>query len=211
MKKYAMLLGCLLLAVGPVPQPAGAEVRTGETIDSPEELADALADGGRALVIGRVRWIQNGKPQKLGTGLFTNMITLHVYRQGSDHRIRGNHAEDGTYAWAMPPGTYHIPLIAFLTKEGNSVMAPAFFRFEVLEADGVTYLGTLEVNSTRKSGFPGWKYKMKELVVKDECAADCELVLARIGLDGATTRQAPMEPDVAMLERWSETQKKDDD
>lgn len=211
MKSFATSLGWLLVAAGLFAQPVGAGVRTGETIDSPDQLAEALGDKDRAVVIGRVRWVQNGKNQKLGTGLFTNMITLHVYRAGSDRRIRGSHAEDGTYVWAMPHGVYHIPIIAFLTKEGNSFMATAFLRFEVREVGGVTYLGTLEVNTRRKSGFAGWKYRIEGFAVQNDCAADCEALLTRVGLTSAAVHEAPMEPDVAMLERWSGPQKQADD
>ena len=113
--------------------------------------------------------------------------------------------------WAMPHGVYHIPIIAFLTKEGNSFMATAFLRFEVREVGGVTYLGTLEVNTRRKSGFAGWKYRIEGFAVQNDCAADCEALLTRVGLTSAAVHEAPMEPDVAMLERWSGPQKQADD
>ena len=206
---FTALISGLLLQGG-----AGAieaKIRTGENIDAPIQLSQALADGERSVVIGRIRWIENGKVQKLGTGLFTNMVTLHIYREGSDHRIRAAHAEDGTFAWAMPSGVYRIPIIAFLTSNGNSVMAPGFFRFDVLEGNEVTYVGTLEINTTRKSGFTGWKYKIKDLAIRNECATDCAPLLSRVGIPDALLHESLMEPDAALLERWSASQKAADD
>ena len=153
-------------------------------IESQQELAKAMANPDVVVVFGKVRWINNGEELEIGTGMFSNIVELQMYPEGSDDRTIAKVGDGGDFTWPMQPGSYFIPAVNFMDNAFSDVgnfIGYTYLTFEVPEGKGPTYIGTLIFETEYKSKFLTYESSVVSRTA-DDCESECQERLKALGL-----------------------------
>ena len=155
---------------------------TADSIDSSEELlaAEAFSEG-KHVVFGKFTLLQNGREARLGEGPLTNSAVLHLDQADDEQSIAGRVGEDGEFAWALQPGIYRVSGIDFYSR-GDRIALDTDFAFLVSEDYAANYIGTITLETTIDAGYYGVSGTVERYILSNDCAADCDDRLAKLGL-----------------------------
>lgn len=194
-RNIAVTTACVFGAVG-----LTGCATTSSSIDSSAELAQATQSKDAGVVFGKFRLVRNGQDVQLGEGVFANSATLHLNQDGDAREIVGKVGRDGQFAWVLQPGDYHITSIVF-SHRGEKFSPQTNFAFTASTDHKASYVGTITLETTIDSGYLGLNGIVDRITVKDDCAADCEARLTRLGLstDELTTSLLRWEGQVAVI------------
>jgi hypothetical protein len=178
----ATLSLCLLALAG-----LSGCANTASTIDTGADLAKATSAQTDNVVFGKFRLVRNGYEAKLGTSVFANSATLHLYQQDGNEKFVGKVGSDGDFAWVLKPGSYRVSSIGFYNR-GDKVEPVTNFTFTVPADHDAIYVGTITLETTFDSGFLGVNGTVDRYTVANDCATDCAPRLEQLGLaeTGAT-------------------------
>jgi hypothetical protein len=154
---------------------------TAKTIDSGAELAGATSAAADTVVFGKFRLVRNGHEAKLGTSLFANTATLHLYERNGNEQFVGKVGQDGEFAWVLKPGTYRVSGIGFYNR-GEKVEPVTDFTFDVPENERAIYVGTVTLETSFDSGYLGVNGTVDSYTIANDCATDCASRLENLGL-----------------------------
>ena len=149
------------------------------SIESGDQLADAAP--GEPVVFGKFRLVRNGNEANLGTGPFANRAMLHMVNGKDSREIVGQVGDDGEFAWTLAPGRYSLTAIDFDSR-GERETADTNFTFTVPADRKAVYIGSITLEATFESGYYGLNGTVDDYRVTNDCAADCEGRLAKLGL-----------------------------
>lgn len=178
---------CLLALVG-----VSGCANTASSIDSGAELAKAASAPSDTIVFGKFRLVRNGYEAKLGTSVFANSATLHLYQQDGNEKIVGKVGRDGEFAWVLKPGSYRVSSIGFYNR-GDKVEPVTDFTFNVPAEQEAIYVGTITLESTFDSGFLGVNGTVDRYTVNNDCEMDCANRLEQLGLSADSATVALMQ------------------
>jgi hypothetical protein len=164
---------------------------TAQNIDSTADLAKATA-ASDAVVIGKFRLVRNGQEAKLGTGVFANSATLHLYQSDGNEKYVGKVGQDGEFAWVLKPGSYRVSNIGFYNR-GERVEPVTDFTFTVPAGQEAIYVGTITLETTFDSGYHGVNGTVDSYTVANEFETDCENRLEKLGLSADSVTVALMQ------------------
>lgn len=167
--------GCLFAALSGCATTAG-------NIDSAAELAREARDPAATVVFGRFELLRNGHEVAFGDGIFASSATLNLAEAGSAQPIVGRIGRDGEFAWALEPGTYRVTSIGF-RYQGQKIRPPTGFTFTVPDGYRASYVGTITLEASFDRGLLGTRVQVDRYTISDECAAECDGRLNRLGLE----------------------------
>ncbi|WP_405232014.1 hypothetical protein [Lentisalinibacter salinarum] len=172
---FAAAGGCLLAGLSGCATTAG-------NIDSAAELAGETGEPAATVVFGRFELMRNGHQVAFGDGIFASSATLNLAEAGSPQPIVGRIGRDGEFAWALEPGTHRVTSIGF-RYQGQKIRPPTGFTFTVPEGYRASYVGTITLEATFDRGLLGTRVHVDRYTISDDCAAECDGRLSRLGLD----------------------------
>ncbi|WP_405227834.1 hypothetical protein [Lentisalinibacter sediminis] len=167
--------GCLLAGL------SGC-VTTAGNIDSAAEIDRETGDPAATVVFGRFELVRNGHQVAFGDGIFASSATLNLAEAGSAQPIVGRIGRDGEFAWALEPGTYRVTSIGF-RYQGQKIQPPTGFTFTVPDGYRAGYVGTITLEASFDRGLFGTRAQVESYAISDDCAAECDGRLSRLGLD----------------------------
>jgi len=174
--------GCLLAGLSGCATTAG-------NIESAAELAGGAGEPAVTVVFGRFELLRNGHEVAFGDGIFASSATLNLAEAGSVRPIVGQIGRDGEFAWALEPGTYRVTSIGF-RYQGQKIQPPTGFTFTVPEGYRASYVGTITLEASFDRGLLGTRAQVERYSISDDCAAECDDRLSRLGLDGDQSTRA---------------------
>ena len=162
---------------------------TAGNIDSADELAGETGEPAVTVVFGRLELLRNGHEVAFGDGIFASSATLNLAEAGSAQPIVGRIGRDGEFAWALKPGTYRVTSIGF-RYQGQKIQPPTGFTFTVSEGYRASYVGTITLEASFDRGLLGTRAQVDRYTISDDCAAECDDRLSRLGLEGEQSSRA---------------------
>jgi len=170
---------------------------TAANIDSAAELArESGHESGResgnpaaTVVFGRFELLRNGHDVAFGDGIFASSATLNLAAAGDAQPIVGKIGRDGEFAWALEPGTYRVTSIGF-RYQGRKIQPPTGFTFTVAQGYRASYVGTITLEASFDRGLLGTRAQVDRYTVSDDCAAECDDRLSRLGLEADQSTRA---------------------
>ena len=138
----------------------------------PFEITDKEL-GNDVLVFGRVRWIQNGQERDDYRSAYGWNIWPEYY--GLEDRRNGTLAvaEDGTFVWQLPGGTYLAYQLRWFDPWDGPHRLPLRLAFRAEKAQRAYCIGTIIVKLEAKRDLIGGLWiKDWDLVLDDTCATD---------------------------------------
>jgi len=182
--------------------------RPTQSIESADALALVLEGRDGVVVFGRVRWIENGQEVGIGTTTPARSVELHLRNLGNRRWTFASVGPDGYFTWVLMPGEYEVPWIRLMDGE-DSCIRDVDIRIVVPETRRAGYLGTLAVHTRHETHWLGWhEVTIEEYGLWNDCPADCERMLARLGLPEGSARMNFMERADEPARRWAEARKK---
>lgn len=173
---------CLLAGLGGCATTAGH-------IDSADELAREAGDRAGTVVFGRFELLRNGHEVDFGDGIFASTATLNLTGSDSVKPIVGRIGRDGEFAWVLEPGTYRVTSIGF--RYHAQKMEPLTgFTFTVPDGHAASYVGTITLEASFDQGLLGTLARVDRYTISDDCAAECEARLRRLGLTPENSTRA---------------------
>ena len=142
----------------------------------------ALASGNSSVVFGRIKWIEDGSEKKSGKGLLDFWISPTLLRIEDRSETHAELDEDGTFVWALEPGTYVINRINYRdTWSGNYFMVPKV-AFRVPEKGRVYYVGTLRADFSSERDLIGGLSGRVRVTIEDHGRRDRAAILQHPGI-----------------------------
>ena len=129
--------------------------------------------GDDALVFGRVRWIQNGEERKdYRSALGWNIWPEYFRIEDEQHGMLAV-AEDGTFAWKLPAGTYLAYQLRWFDTWDGPHRGPLRLAFRVLDPQHAYCIGTVTIKLKAKRDLIGGLWiKGWDLALDDTCETD---------------------------------------
>lgn len=139
---------------------------------APTELSDTEL-GEEVLVFGRIRWIQNGEERTdYQSGYGWNIRPQYYRLEDGQHGTLGV-AEDGTFTWQLPRGTYLAYQLKWFDSWDGWHRLPLRLAFQAPQAHQAYCVGTLIVKLQAKRDLIGGLWiKDWNLELEDSCAED---------------------------------------
>ncbi len=136
--------------------------------------------GNDALVFGRVRWIQNGEERKDYKSAYGWNIWPEYYRLDDGRHGTLAVAEDGTFAWRLPSGTYLAYQVKWFDTWDGPHRLPLRLAFRVPAAQHAYCIGTIIMKLEAKRDLIGglW-FKDWDLVLENSCETDQQWFASR--------------------------------
>lgn len=134
------------------------------------------------MVFGKFRLLKNGSETQLGSGFFSNVASLRLYRDDDQEEFTVRVGENGEFARALTPGDYYVMNISFKYR-GETVRPETNFMFNVSDNGQPNYVGTITLAANFSNGYHGSKGSFDRFLISNECASDCARRLAELGLE----------------------------
>lgn len=148
----------------------------------------ALAAGEESIVVGRIRWLENGEERKIGSGMFQFSISPVLLRMEDRSKIKTSVDENGAFAWALKPGIYVINRINYRDPwSGNYFMVPKV-AFRVSEKGKLYYVGTLMVDFKPKRDLIGGLSGEMKIAIRDQSPEDEGVLTRNLGVDASVEK-----------------------
>ena len=145
----------------------------------PLEITDKEL-GNDVLVFGRVRWIQNGEERNDYRSAYGWNIWPEYYRLDDGRNGTLAVAEDGTFAWQLPTGTYLAYQLRWFDTWDGPHRLPLRMAFRVPEAKHAYCVGTIIAKLEAKRDLIGGLWiKDWDLVLDDTCETDRQWFASR--------------------------------
>ncbi len=147
------------------------------------------------MVFGKFRLLKNGEETQLGTGFFSNVAALRLYRADDQEEFTVRVGENGEFARELTPGDYYVMNISFKYR-GETVRPETNFMFNVSDDGQPNYVGTITLAAKFRNGYHGSKGNFDRFLISNECASECERRLAELGLENSVA--------VTSLPQWQQ-------
>jgi len=183
MRKFTLALLVFSSALGVFSSSAIAS----DTLESTSER--------EVMVFGKFRLLKNGEETTLGSGFFSNVAALRLYREDDQEEFTVRVGENGEFARALTPGDYYVMNISFKYR-GETVRPETNFMFNVSDDGRPNYVGTITLEAKFKNGYHGSKGSFERFTIRNECSRECERRLSELGLEGKVA--------VTSLPQWQE-------
>lgn len=138
------------------------------TIKNQKEWHRGEAAEHGSIVIGQIRWIQNGKEETLGNGLLSPSVTPWLSRQEDGWVANAEVNEQGQFAWLLDPGTYFLTKIDFRDPWSGPYTVPLGITFRVPDKFKVYYIGSLDVNFLSRRDLVGHLHGYLDTAIDDK-------------------------------------------
>ena len=146
---------------------------------APHEITDKDL-GNDALVFGRVRWIQNGKERNDYWSAAGWNIWPEYYRIEDGKHGTLAVADDGTFAWQFPSGTYLAYQVKWFDTWDGPHRLPLRLAFRVPDAQHAYCIGTIIMKlEAKRDVIGGLWFKNWDLVLDDTCETDRQWFASR--------------------------------
>ncbi len=156
-----------------------------ETV-SGEKMTQAVSTSPRVTIFGQFRILKNGREAKLGEGFFGNPAALRLYRAADQEEMTVKVGKNGYFSRELAPGDYYVMSVAF-KHQGETVAPDTNYLIRVSGDYETSYVGTITLETETTGGYMGSKGEVKRFVVTNDCPSECDMLLAQLGLQGATT------------------------
>jgi len=151
--------------------------------------SSALAEDGHnstadrdVMVFGKFRLLKNGAETQLGTGFFSNVASLRLYRADDQEEFTVRVGDNGEFARALTPGDYYVMNISFKYR-GETVRPETNFMFNVSDEGQPNYVGTITLAAKFSNGYHGSKGSFERFLISNDCASECDRRLVELGLE----------------------------
>ena len=154
-----------------------------EPVGTQPTAPTALTDsdlGEDVLVFGRIRWIQNDEERTDYKSGYGWNIWPQYYRLEDEQHGTLSVAEDGTFTWQLPRGTYLAYQLKWFDNWDGWHRMPLRLAFQVPHAHHAYCVGTLIIKLQAKRDLIGGLWvKDWDLALQDSCDEDRQWFEAR--------------------------------
>ncbi len=138
------------------------------------------------VAFGSFTLISNGHEQSLGDRMIDRHAVLEVRNMMNQQLYSSRVGEEGRFALALPAGEYVLETIAF-DYHGETIEAPANFRFSLAEQYSSVYIGAVTLEASLESGIYGVVGTADRYTVNDNCSTGCSDELSALGLQASSS------------------------
>lgn len=162
---HAILLLLIILVTG-----CTSMSGPGEGTDAQKQF-NLQSLNGKALVYGRIHWLENGEERYKDKGSAYESISPRYLRVEDTENGSLSIEPDGRFFWVLPEGTYILHQIHWFDPWDGPHRVDPRVAFYVPSGDMALCIGTLQVDIQGKRDIIGGLWmKGRSIEIQDECA-----------------------------------------
>jgi len=163
-----------------------------ETIQSKEEWNKARPTADQSIVVGRIRWIEDGKVRQMSGNFYAWGIDPRLRNLTTGTQKFATLDPGGNFRWSLAPGVYVIDRLNYRDPKSGSYFFVPQVGFKVAEGGKVYYIGTLEAKFFPKRGAFNGLSGPAIFSVIDEMKTELAYIRETVGVDPGKVTKALM-------------------